>query len=169
MKKTLRTKVKHQGRGRETESPKDLRHIYSGKEQRRRLQGLHQMPAAPPGESGEKAVENTIRNLEGLRTRFTAEIDQFGWGYGYLGKREKRVLLKNVRMAGSRKRLINQVRFPCGEWTQHLGVGDVISFDARIKNGKLLYPTNATLIKAGPRTSNPQATAGAGIQMEFSF
>lgn len=168
MKKTLTgTRIRHHGIKKATESPKDLRHIYSGEAQRRRLQGLHQMPAAPPGDSGEKAVENTIRNLEGLRTRFTAEIVRFRWIYN--GGWEEKVLLINVRMAGSRKRLINQVRFTCGEWTQHLGVGDVISFDARIKNGKLLYPTNATLIKAGPRTSNPQATAGAGIQMEFSF
>ena len=167
MKKTLRTKVEHQGRGRKTESPKDLRHIYSGKEQRRRLRGIHQIPAAPPGDSGEKAVENTIRNLEGLRPRFTAEIVRFRWIYD--GGWEEKVLLINVRMAGSRKRIINQVWLTRGEWTQHLGVGDVISFDARIKNGKLLYPTNATLIKAGLRTSNPQATAGTGIQMEFSF
>ena len=167
MKKTLRTKVEHQGRGRETESPKDLRHIYSSKEQRRRLQGLHQMPAAPPGESGEKAVENTIRNLEGLRTRFTAEIERFRWVYD--GGWEEKVLLINVRMAGSRKRIINQVWLTRGEWSQHFGIRDVISFDARIKNGKLLYPTNATLIKAGASTSNPQTTAAGGIQMEFSF
>lgn len=168
MKKTLTgTRVRHQGIKRETELPKDLRHIYSGEAQRRRLQGLHQMPAHPPGDNGEKAVENTIRNLEGLRTRFTAEIARFRWIYD--GGWEKKVLLINVRMAGSRKLLSNQVWLTRGEWTQHLGVGDFISFDARIKNGKLLYPTNAALIKAGASTSNPQATAGTGIQMEFSF
>lgn len=161
------TKVEHQDRERETESPKDLRNIYSGEEQRRRLQRLHQMPAAPPGDIGDKADRNAIEHLEGPRWRFTAEIDRFGWRYGYLGKREKRILLINVREINARKPLISRVWLTCGKWTQPLSVGDVISFDARVKNQKLQYLTNVRLRTPANASLPTQGTGGSAIQMEM--
>lgn len=169
MKKTLnRTKVRHQGIERKVEAPKDLRHIYSGEAQRQRLQRLHQTPTAPSRETREKAVENAIENLDGLRTRFTAEIEKIDpFGYGYLGKPEKRVLLKNVREIGTRKRLINHAWITSGKWDQHLGVGDVISFDARIKNRKLQYPRNVRLRTPANASHATQETGDSAIQIEI--
>ena len=158
-------KVEHQGRERETESPKDLRNIYSGEDQRRRLQRLHQMLAAPSGDSREKADRNAIENLDGLRTRFTAEIVRFRWIYD--GGWEEKVLLINVREIGSKELIRDHFWLTCGKWTQPFSAGDVISFNARIKNRKLQYPTNVRL-RTPTNASHPtQGTGDSAIQMEM--
>ena len=164
-KKLTETRVRHQGIKRETESPKDLRHIYSGEAQRKRLQRLHQMPAVPSGDSREKADRNAIENLDGLRTRFTAEIVRFRWIYD--GGWEEKVLLINVREIGSKELIKDHFWLTCGKWTQPLSVGDVISFNARIKNRKLQYPTNVRL-RIPVNASHPtQGTGDSTIQMEM--
>lgn len=164
-KKLTETRVKHQGIERETESPKDLRNIYSGEEQRRRLQRLHQMPTAPSGETREKADRNAIENLEGLRTRFTAKIVRFQWIYD--GGWEEKVLLINVREIGSKKLIRDHFWLTCGKWIQPFSAGDVISFNARIKNRKLQYPTNVRLRTPANASHSIQETGGPTIQMEM--
>ena len=165
-KQTRRT-IENQGSGREIVGPERLSATYPGKDPRTRLCGAVKV------RTEEKRLDNeTLKNLDEFRTRFEAKIVAFRWGYGYLGREEKQILLKNIKMEGSGKLLKDQW-FACGKWTQRFGVGDVIAFDATLKDGKLQYPTKVSLIEsADPKSGSsgtPRGSGSSGVQMEIQF
>ena len=136
-------------------APKDLRPT-TPKDPKKRLRSIH----GDPGSRSEDRVD--AENLEGLRTRFTAEIGdikeclhQNFW--------KRRVLLENVRMRDSGKLLTDQLWKDVGKWTHGLNIGDVIAFDATLKNGIPMNPRNVTVIKPVP-CSKPGAPP---VQLEM--
>lgn len=137
----------------EKTGPKDLRPQYSSKNSKDQLTRLH-------GERNVQAEtrisDEAIENLDGLRTRFVAEIGEFRTEYGYQDIPVRKVLLKDIKMRGFfDKRLRDRLWLTCRKWTQGIGVGDVIEFDARLEEGRLKNPTNVTLIN--PECRNPKA------------
>ena len=161
----MRTNRTIENQQRETvASPKDLRAAHSRKDPKKRLCRSVGVQAAEKGFDKE-----TLKNLDGLRSRLGAEIVEYRWVSGYLDRKEKQLLLKNIKMENSSK-LFKDQWFTCGKWSQRVGVGDIIAFNARIKDGKLQYPTNVTLIKP---ESNKFSSGGRGtsegVQTELPF
>ena len=163
--------IGNQDRVAETVGPESLSVTYPGKDPnndpKERLHGAVKVRAE------EKRLDKeTLKNLDEFRTRFEAKIVAFRWGYGYLGREEKQILLKNIKMEGSGKLLKDQW-FACGKWTQRFGVGDVIAFDATLKDGKLQYPTKVSLIESADPKSGSSGTlrgsGSSGVQMEIQF
>lgn len=163
--------IGNQDRVAETVGPESLSVTYPGKDPnndpKERLHGAVKVQAE------EKRLDKeTLKNLDEFRTRFEAKIVAFRWGYGYLGREEKQILLKNIKMEGSGKLLKDQW-FGCGKWTQRFGVGDVIAFDATLKDGKLQYPTKVSLIESADPKSGSSGTlrgsGSSGVQMEIQF
>ena len=171
--RTHRT-TENQGRGTETVGPKHPSAIDPSKDPnndpKERLHGAVGVPAK------EWLSDESIENLNGLRSRFEVKIAAFRSGYGYLGREEKQILLTNIKMEHSSK-LFKDQWFTYGKWSQGIGRGDVIVFDATLKDGKLQYPTNVTLIKSASKTERPKSgssgthrgSGGSGVQMEIRF
>lgn len=157
----FKTTIGYQERQTETGTPKHLRSAHHSNDLNGRLRKFQGDPRA---HSEDRIV---AENLEGLRTRFTAEIEKFGWGYGYMGRPERRVLLKNVRMQDSGKLLKDRLWRTCRKWLQGFSAGDVVGFDARLENGKPTRPTNITLIKSAKRANLAPGTGAPAVQMEL--
>ena len=155
--RTNRT-IENQGRGTETVGPKGLSAIYPGKDPnndpKERLHGAVGIPAK------EWLPDESIENLDGSRPSFVAIVGKTTWEDGYQGRKERRVWLKSVEMEGFGKFLKNQCFSP-GNWSQGIGAGDVIAFEATLKDGKLKYPTNVTLIKPA------SGSGGAPVQIRL--
>ena len=102
--------------------PKDLRPQYSNKDSKDQLTRLH-------GERNVQAEarisDDTIENLDGLRTRFVAKIGEFRTEYGYQDIPVRKVLLTDIKMRGFLdKHLRDRLWLTCGKWTQSIGVGE---------------------------------------------
>ena len=161
----------YQDRENQTEGPKDLRRTYSAHTQNeplRRLHGAQKLgtQGTSPEDPEEKRLDpQTLRNLDGIRTSFTAKVGQFGKRVGYNGKSVKKVLLKEITIKGFGKIQQHQQWFDCGKWTQGIQTGEVIAFKARLEDGRPKYITDVRLIKnrsnnaltSKPRSSTPHA------------
>ena len=172
-KQTRRT-IENHGRGTETVGPKGLSAIYPGKDPnndpKERLYGAVGIPAK------EWLSDESIENLDGGRFSFVVIVGQTTLEDGYQGRKVRMVWLKSVEMEGSGKRLRNQ-RIAPGNWSQGIGRGDVIVFDATLKDGKLKYPTNVRIRKSASKTGGPKSGSsgtdrewdGSGVPMEIPF
>ena len=143
------------------DTPKNLKPTYmqnDPKERSRSICGDH-------GSRSEDRID--AENLEDLRTRFTAEIGKFKEKPVHQNIWKERVLLKNVRMRDSGKLLTDQLWKDTGKWTQGLNVGDVIAFDATLKNGIPMNPKNVTVIKPAPRSNPAPIKSATPVQLEM--
>ena len=74
------------------------------------------------------------KNLEvcnGDRLRFEGVVSRFGWKNGYKGPL-RTLLLRDVVFVEDGRDATGHLWFTCGKWSEELGVGDRIRFDARI-------------------------------------
>ena len=179
MKNELKNRRNHlyQDRETQTDRPKDLRRIHSAYKQIEPLRRLHgAQKVGTHGRSPENPEEKrldpqTLRNLDGIRRPFTAEVGQFGPRDGYNAKRVEKVLLKEITIKGFGKIQQHQQWLNLGKWTHGIQTGDTIEFTARLEHGRPKYITEVRLRKNGSenaRTWNPRSTAPyAPIQLIF--
>lgn len=170
MKKLANKSIEYRVNEIETASPKNLRATASGlsrKEALQRLQGAVgvQPVGAHPEAPEEQASEEAIKHLDGTRVWVEAEVEGFRWKEGYNGYRERRILLKNVKLRDSGRLLKERLRLTCGKWAQELQVGEMIAFNARLENGDLKNPTKVEFIKSALRQGG--RTHGAGQILMF--
>ena len=154
MKNELKNPRNHlyQDREPQTDGPKDLRRTHSAHKQiepLRRLYGAQKVgtQGTSPEDPEEKRLDQqTLRNLDGIRRPFTAEVGQFRSRDGSNGERVKKVLLKEITIKGFGKIWQHQLWF-AGKWTRGIQTGDTIEFTARLEHGRPKYITDVRLIK----------------------
>ena len=145
----------------EKDAPKNLKATDTQNDPKERFRSIYE----DPGSRSEDRVD--AENLEELRPRFTAEVGQSKWVYGYQGRKKKRRLFKNVRMRDSGKLLAERLWKDAGKWAHGLNDGDVIAFNATLKNGIPMNPSNVTVIKPAPRSIPTPIKGVPAVQLEM--
>lgn len=64
--------------------------------------------------------------------RFTATVERFGMRTAYRGPPLKTILLRNVRIVGTKKIITDHLWFTAGKWSRELRAGHFFAFDTRV-------------------------------------
>lgn len=77
-------------------------------------------------------MRENLKQMCGVRTRFIATVKRFGTKKSYKGSSIETILLSDVTLS-SGDVVTDHVWFTCGKWSEGLYPGNVISFNARVK------------------------------------
>ena len=76
-------------------------------------------------------MRKNLKSILGIRSRFTATVEQFGTKSSFKGKPLKTILLIDVYYINNEK-VADHLWMTCGKWSKNIKVGDKIAFDARV-------------------------------------
>lgn len=73
-----------------------------------------------------------LKKLEGNRSRFTAQVERYGFKPKGTNLAVQTILLSDVRLEHSGDVVADHLWFPCGKWCDGILPGSRIAFDAKV-------------------------------------
>ena len=104
--------------------------------------------------NGEFNGRKKLRDLEGVRSRFSGIVSKFGEKPGYRDRPPlKTILINDVKHCLTGELVTDHLWFTSGKWSEGLKIGDTIYFDARVSEYKKGYRGSRSDVFDAPQPS----------------
>lgn len=77
-------------------------------------------------------MRKDLKKITGMRERFSGQVTRFGTKSAFRGPPKKTVLLTQIQRIANAKVVTDHIWLTVGKRLEHLEVGDIVEFDARV-------------------------------------